>query len=137
MDYSMVVASGRLAVLKQVAELITDRLVCKVITHPSPGMIMIKHTDPLEGTPFFLGEAFATQCEVETGGNMGYGCVLGDEPERALYGAIIDSVLGNGLDISGEIIPDLEAEKKYILDKWSEESKLVSKTKVDFDIKKG
>jgi phosphonate C-P lyase system protein PhnG len=137
MDYSQVVAEGRIEKLKEIAERIVTQFPCKVISHPSPGMVMVKHIDPIEKTAFYLGEAFVTQCEVEVDGNLGYGCVLGDEPERALYGAIIDSVVGSSHGNFEEVNLMLELEKAYIISKWSGESKQISKTKVNFDVKKG
>ena len=136
MDNSQVVAEGRIEKLKDIAEAIVNAFSCRIITHPSPGMIMIKHIDPIEKTPFYLGEAYVTQCEVEVDGKMGYGCVLGDDPERALYGAIIDAVAGNNMPVSEDISSGLDSEKASILEKWAEESRRIAKTKVNFDVKK-
>ncbi len=137
MNYSQVTAEGRLEKLKEMAEGIVIELPCQIIQNPSPGMVMVKHIDPIEKTPFYLGEAFVTQCEVEIGGSLGYGCVLGDEPERALYGAILDAVLGNGIAVPEKVKRLLEEEADEIQQGWSSESRQISRTKVNFDVKKG
>lgn len=137
MHYSQVVAEGRIEKLKDIAEKIVAVFPCRIISHPSPGMIMVKHIDPIEKTPFYLGEAFVTQCEVEIDEKMGYGCVLGDQPERAVYGAIIDAGLGNGMNVPGEVRSMLDEEAIYISNRWRCESGQISKTKVNFDVKKG
>lgn len=137
MELSQIIAEGEISQLKTIAELIVDTLPCKVITQPAPGMVMIKHVDPLEKDPFYLGEAFVTQCEVEIEGNLGYSCVLGNDSERALYGAIIDSVLGNSQIVSAKIIPLLKSEEENILARLTFENKKISQTRVNFDVKKG
>lgn len=137
MNYSQVTAEGRLEKLKEMAEIIVAEHPCQIIHHSSPGMVMVKHIDPIEKTPFYLGEAFVTQCEVEIGENLGYGCVLGDEPERALYGAILDAALGNEMNIPEKVKRLLDEEANDIRHGWSSESKQASRTKVNFDVKKG
>ncbi|HEX9061495.1 MAG TPA: phosphonate C-P lyase system protein PhnG, partial [Clostridia bacterium] len=111
MEYSEIAAEGRLENLKLIAEKIAGMFPLSVITPPSSGMIMIQHTDPVEKTPFYLGEAFVTKCEVDIAGNIGFGCVLGDDPERALYSAIIDAALDT-LAIP-QIEPLLKSEEAY------------------------
>lgn len=137
MDYFKIVAEGRLEKLEVVAQRIVNEFECKVVSSPSPGMIMLKHVDPIDKTQFYLGEAFVTECEVEVSGKLGYGCVLGDEPERALYGAIIDSTLGNGCDIPVEAKELLESEMQHIRNEQVKEKNRVLSTKVNFDVKKG
>lgn len=136
MDYSHVAAEGRLEKLRDIAEKIVALFPCRVISHPSPGMVMVRHLDPIEKTPFYLGEAFVTQCEVELDGNLGYGCVLGNEPERAVYGAIIDAGFGNDMNIPGEVKRMLDVEAEYINEKRNIENRQIAGTKVNFDVKK-
>lgn len=137
MHYSQVIAEGRLEKLKEIAEAIVSKVPCRIISHPTPGMVMVKHIDPLEKTPFYMGEAYVTQCEVEVDSIMGYGCVLGDEPERAVYGAIVDAAASSESKFAGFIGLMLEEEAAYINEKWSKESKQIARTKVNFDVKKG
>ena len=137
MDYTQVVAEGRIEKLKEIAENIVDNAACKVIKSPAPGMIMLKEVDPLEKTPFYLGEAFVTECEVQVDSGLGYSCVLGENIERALYGGIIDAVIGNKHKLAEITITKLSDEEGYIREKLIQESKEISKTKVNFDVKKG
>lgn len=137
MNYIYVVAEGRIEKLKEIAEKIVEKMPCKIISQPSPGMIMIKNIDPLEKTYFYMGEAFVTKCEVEVGGNMGFGCVIGDEPERAIYGAIIDAVIDKDFDGKEQIQKMLSDEDSYLNQEWDKYYSQVSKTKVNFNVKKG
>lgn len=137
MDYYQIVAEGRLEKLQVIVQRIVNEFQCKIVSGPSSGMIMVKHIDPIDKNQFYLGEAFVTQCEVEVTGNLGYGCALGDEKERALYGAIIDARLGNGYDIPVDTLKLLKQEMEYISDKQIKERNQILKTKVNFDVKKG
>ncbi|MBZ4653818.1 MAG: phosphonate lyase system protein PhnG [Peptococcaceae bacterium] len=137
MDYSLIVATGDLEKLKAIAEFIVESHPFKITTEPSPGMVMIRVIDPLEKTPFYLGEAFVTQCEVEIDGNLGYGCVMGYEEERALYGAILDAIMGNDHELASKVRPMLALVEKEILQRYEKETKKVARTRVNFDVKKG
>jgi alpha-D-ribose 1-methylphosphonate 5-triphosphate synthase subunit PhnG len=137
MNYYMIAAEGRLEKIREAAEKIVDKFRCEILSGPSSGMIMVKHLDPVEKTPFYIGEAFVTQCEVEIEGSLGYGCILGDVPERAIYAAIIDSRLGNGMDIPVEAMKILRYEMEYIEKQRIIDNERVLKTKVNFDVKKG
>lgn len=136
MNYSEVVAEGDIKAIKEIAGLIVNRLPCRVIAEPSPGMIMIKHIDPLEYTPFYMGEAFIMQCEVEVDEGLGYGCALGSEPDRALCGAIIDAVIGNGHPLSEWVSGLVKKEAAAIQERREVESKLTAGTRVNFDTRK-
>lgn len=137
MEHAQIIAEGEISQLKMIAEFIVNNLPCKVITHPAPGMVMIKQVDPLEKDPFYLGEAFVTQCEVEIEGNLGYSCVLGNDTERALYGAIIDAVMGHDQPAAREVMPLLAAEEQNISARLAFASEKIARTRVDFDVKKG
>lgn len=133
MSYTEVVAEGDINAIKEIAGMIVDRLPCRVVSEPSAGMVMVKHADPLEYTPFYMGEAFVMQCEVVVDERPGYGCVLGAEPERALCGAIIDAVLGTGHRLSDLISGYVAKEAAAIRDRREAEDRLIAGTRVNFE----
>jgi phosphonate C-P lyase system protein PhnG len=135
MDYSEIVAEASTDAVRLIAESILERVEVKVIRPPSPGMVMVRHTDPLENTLFLLGEACVTECEVVVDGLPGYGCSLGSGEERALCGALVDAVLGGGHAIRAEIASLLEEERARIQERWQAESRAVSSTRVSFDVR--
>ncbi len=63
------------------------------VVGPETGLIQLKATAPLKGTPFHLGEATVTRCVVVVGGRHGYAVVLGHDPERAQIAAYFDALL--------------------------------------------
>ena len=137
MSYTEVVAEGDIDAIKEIAGLIVDRLPCRIVSEPSAGMVMVKHIDPLEYTPFYMGEAFVTQCEVVVDEQPGYGCVLGAEPERAVCAAIIDAVLGNGHPLSDWISGYVKKEAAAVQARREAENKLAASTRVNFQTRKG
>ena len=137
MNIAEIISNGDIKELKSIAEFIVECLPCRVTAEPSAGMVMVKVVDPLEKTPFYLGEAYATQCEVEIEGKIGYGCVLGNDEERALYGAILDAVMSGGHDISGRVKLRLIKIQEEIMLRRDAEIKGALRTRVNFDVKKG
>jgi len=140
MEYSEIIAEAGPDALQEIADVIINRLDVRILKPPSPGMVMVRHSDPLENTLFLLGETFVTECEVEVDGLLGYGCVLGSGEERALCGALVDAVLGGpapGGDtaIRSEIEHLLEAERLRIEARWEVESRAVASTRVSFEVR--
>jgi phosphonate C-P lyase system protein PhnG len=134
-DYAEIVAEASPAAVREIAEAIVNRLEVRILKPPAPGMVMVRHSEPLENTLFLLGEAFVTECEVEVDGLPGYGCVLGSGDERALCGALVDAVVGGGHPLGAEILPMLEAERLRIQARWDAESRSVASTRVSFEVR--
>lgn len=148
MHYSEIVAEGSLDALKAIADEIAMRLSVRVLKAPAPGMVMVRHVDPLETTRFLLGEVFVTECEVEVDGRLGYGCVAGLAEERALCGALVDAVFGGisardsaaprgpvSHTIALDLEPLLDAERVRIEARWDAEGRAVASTRVNFEVR--
>jgi phosphonate C-P lyase system protein PhnG len=135
MHYSEIVAEAGTDAVRLIAETILNHATVKLLKPPAPGMVMVRHTDPLENTLFLLGEACVTECEVEVDGLPGYGCSLGSGEERALCGALVDAVLGGGHAIGPEIVVLLERERMRIEERWQAESRAIASTRVSFDVR--
>jgi phosphonate C-P lyase system protein PhnG len=145
--YSEIVSEGDLAALETIADRIADRTRIRLLKEPAPAMVMVRHVDPLDKTPFNLGEVYVTECEAEVDGVLGYGCCVGKEEARALFAAIIDAVLvdenssvgENGKNGSGALATEVRAwlqeEAERIEERRSLERRAVSGTKVDFDVR--
>lgn len=119
--------------VRTIASAVLDRLPVKLVKAPAPGMVMVRHVDPLERTPYLLGEAYATECEVEVDGILGYGCCLGNEEERALCGALVDAVIAGNNPFRGVLSQLLAAEERRISARREMEEKAVAATRVDFE----
>jgi phosphonate C-P lyase system protein PhnG len=135
MEHSEIVAEGAEEALREIAELIVNRLPVKVLKPPAPGMVMVRQVDPLENVFFFLGETYVTECEVEVDGLLGYGCVLGSGEVRALCGALVDAVVGGAHSFGAEVQPLLAAEEQKIRARREAESSAVASTRVSFDVR--
>lgn len=135
MDHSEIVAEASPEAVREIAEFIANRLPVKVLRPPSPGMVMVRHAEPLENIFFLLGETYVTECEVEVDGQLGYGCILGSGEERALCGALVDAVMGGRHPFAAEVAPLLEAEQRRIEARWEAESRAVASTRVSFEVR--
>ena len=135
MDYSEIVAEASPEAVRSIAEAILGRSTVRVLKAPSPGMVMVRHADPLENTRFLLGEAYVTECEVDVDGHLGYGCVLGTGEERALCGALVDAVMGGGHSMAANIEPLLGEEQRRIEETRRAEDCSVASTRVSFDVR--
>jgi alpha-D-ribose 1-methylphosphonate 5-triphosphate synthase subunit PhnG len=134
-DHSGIMAEGDLATVRAMAEEVTQYLPVRVLKAPAPAMVMVRHAEPLENTPFHLGEAYVTECEVEVDGRLGYGCVLGPNEERALCAAIVDAVVGSGHPIASQLRILLEQERARLEAERLQEARAVGGTRVDFEVR--
>jgi len=135
MDHSEIVAEASAQSVRQIAEAIFARTEVRILKPPSPGMVMVRHSDPLENTLFLLGETYVTECEVDVDGRLGYGAAIGTEDERALCAALVDAVVGTGHPSAPEILPLLEAERDRIQERREAESLEIASTRVSFDVR--
>mgnify|MGYP001091934949 CR=1 FL=1 len=63
------------------------------VVGPEMGLIQLRGSAPLTGTPFHMGEATVTRCVVSVGAASGYAVLLGHDPERAEMAAYFDGLL--------------------------------------------
>jgi len=135
MDHSEIIAEASAQSVRQIAEAILALAEVKILKPPSPGMVMVRHSDPLENTLFLLGETYVTECEVDVDGRLGYGAAIGSEDERALCAALVDAVVGTGHPSAPEIVPLLDAERGRIQERREAESLEIASTRVSFDVR--
>ena len=135
MDYAEIVAEGEVQAVIAALEAVMNALTVKMIRAPAPAMVMVKRVDPVQRTPFYLGEAYVMECEVEVDGFRGYGCVLGESEERALCAAIADAVIAGGHPNAAEMMALLESEAARIEERWEAESRAVASTRVSFEVR--
>jgi alpha-D-ribose 1-methylphosphonate 5-triphosphate synthase subunit PhnG len=118
MDYAMLTEEGNIDTLKEICDIIQRMLPCEIICESSPGIMKISHLDTHEKTHRHIGETKATYCEVEVDGNAGFGCIQGYDAKRALYAALIDSVMFNNHPITSYIAHLLDELENQVLEKW-------------------
>jgi phosphonate C-P lyase system protein PhnG len=135
LDHSEIAAEGSLAALRALAEEVARSLPVRVLRVPAPAMVMVRQVDPLDNTPFYLGEAYVTECEAEVDGRPGYGCVLGPSEERALCAAILDAVVGTGHPLAARLAGPLEQERERLKAERLQEARAVGGTRVDFEVR--
>jgi alpha-D-ribose 1-methylphosphonate 5-triphosphate synthase subunit PhnG len=134
-DPGEVTAEGELAAVRALAEEVAGQLPVQVLKAPAPAMVMVRHTDPLENTAFYLGEVYVTECEVDVDGRLGYGCVLGSSEERALCAAIVDAVVGSGHPFADRLQAALEQERARLAAERQGEARALGGTRVDFEVR--
>src|SRR5215469_12351357 len=106
---SELLAEANLEVLERLADAVLANTEVRVHKLPSAELAQMQVRDPVRGQPFFLGEVLFHECLAEIDGAWGYGCALGQDPERALYAAVLDAALNAGHRLASEIEAALDA----------------------------
>ena len=132
MSISATLSRCRLSELEPFVNRVCDTQQVDILEEPSGAMVMMKHRDPLEKTPFFLGEVFVTQCTVKVSGHIGYGCVTGHDLQRALYAAICDAVWGSDLPLKEELYRAVRSAQASLDEDDRRQNAMVAGTRVDF-----
>jgi len=100
---------------------------------PRAGLVMYTVRDPFD-TPFHLGEVLVSEAEVLLDGQLGYGAICGDEPERALLLAAVDAAeRGGRAAILGEIGEFIDGLEEIHAEKRARSAKLAAATEVRFE----
>jgi len=106
----------------------------RILKQPQVGLLMMAATDSFE-TDFYVGEILVTEAEVEYKGIVGYGMVIGQEPERALLISILDAILrSNDVESINRIEKFLMQKQNEIAVSHEIEKRLIAKTKVSFEM---
>lgn len=100
---------------------------------PEVGLVMLRGRIGGDGAPFNVGEATVTRAVVQiSGGDRGFGQVLGRKPELARMAAIIDAVAQRAADhqlVTSEIIAPIT--RRLAAEKTRKAAETAA-TKVDF-----
>ncbi|MBN2509702.1 MAG: phosphonate C-P lyase system protein PhnG [Spirochaetales bacterium] len=141
MNISQTLSACRIEDIEAFVQRVCDREEILVMEKPSGAMVMMKHRDPLEKTPFYIGEVYVTQCTVKVSGHIGYGCVMGHDAQRALYAAICDAVEGSSTSsqdkndlgyLRSELHEAAEAANKRLDAARQTQEAMTAGTRVDF-----
>jgi len=122
-------------IICQLAHIILDtNPEIRIIKPPQLGLIMMRARETVENQPFNLGEVLVTECTVALGETTGWGCCLGNDPDRAYHLAVVDLALNLGIDPGGKIEATLMAEEKRVTQEKKAEFVNIARSKVQFEI---
>lgn len=109
----------------------------EIVTPPRTGLAMMTSRDPFD-TTFCVGEVLVTEAAVSAGETRGWGVAIGDAPQRALLGAVLD-LLGRTGDLAGlaQAAALIAPAAERLAAERRQEAALVARTKVRFDLMPG
>lgn len=132
MDFQLVITKMDDSSVKELIQLLSSEEI-NITKSPETGLLMMAANDSF-GTDFYLGEILVTEAEVEYKGLKGYAMVMGDEPERALLAASVNTILQEGNGNLKQNVMDfitVQARKTAAADEM--ERRLIAKTRVSFE----
>ena len=130
-------AEANLEVLEFWADAVLANTAVRVHNSPAPELAHMQFRDPVRGQAFFLGEVLFHECSVEIGTTWGYGYALGQDPERALYAAVLDGALNAGHPLSTQIEAALEGAAADAVRRLAVDAQLAERTRVRFEVMEG
>jgi alpha-D-ribose 1-methylphosphonate 5-triphosphate synthase subunit PhnG len=134
---SELLAEASLEVLERLADRVLAGAEVRVHKLPASELAHMQFRDPVRGQPFFLGEVLFHECVVELNGAWGYGYALGQDPQRALFAAVLDAALNAGHPLSAEIEAALDGSAREAAQNAATEATLVERTRVRFEVLDG
>ena len=93
-----IMAAGRAAAIKALAEQILDQLGDVTVVTNRTGLAMLPYQDTVKGTAFHLGEVLVAEAHIQVPdrGVEGYGAVVGRDLEHAMAMAVVDAAIAAG-----------------------------------------
>ena len=101
-----------------------------IIKEPGKTLTMIKMREPVRQSLFYIGEVIVCEAMVEIDGINGMAVTIGDDIEKVLDMAIIDSAINKGVFTGMDTLLTLEKEQN---DKVMRENAMHLKTMVNFE----
>lgn len=104
---------------------------------PELGLVMMRGRESVERQVFNIGEVLVSECSISLDGDLGYGIVTGNQPQRVKAIAIIDVVLHSKAekweDLKQNMFEWIEQESSKQRQQMKKEHQLVERTKVNFE----
>lgn len=135
LDVSELVAEGSLDILRSAGELLAALPGARMLREGERGMYAMVHRETVGDVPFIVGELLVTRAEAEVNGEIGFSCVLGDEPERARLGALIDAGIRSRHAASDRLEAALAEMEADLALRRRREAAMIAATTVRFDVK--
>ena len=101
-----------------------------IVKEPGKTLTMIKMREPVKQSLFYIGEVIVCEASVEIDGVKGIAVAMGDDTEKILNMAIIDSAINKGVFTGMDELLKLEKEQN---DRMMQENALHLKTMVNFN----
>ncbi|MFZ4453055.1 phosphonate C-P lyase system protein PhnG [Salibacterium aidingense] len=106
-------------------------------TKPQKSLVLMKTKDSVSGLNFYNGEILVTECKVTIHHFHGFGIVMGEQPDRSFYMAVIDAAFNAELpEISFWKDRLIQEEARIEKEKLSE-TKHAEASRVQFDTMEG
>lgn len=128
-----ILVEGRSELAESLAGQIESSYSIQIDKHPQKSLVMLKNNDSVSNQPFYVGEVLVTECSVSIENKKGIGVIMGEQPEKAYYLAIIDAALNGRLKETSEWGARLLEEEKAIERRHQKEAVMAARTKVNFD----
>ena len=104
---------------------------------PAKTLVMLPMIEPVRQTRFFIGELLACDAMVSIGGCEGVGVLMGDDFEKVVAVATLDSAFRAGIPLCAQLEETLRAWKDGQDKELRQEAALYGRTRVDFNIMEG
>jgi alpha-D-ribose 1-methylphosphonate 5-triphosphate synthase subunit PhnG len=112
------------------------RGVCEVLLEKAPAktLVMLPMIEPVHQTRFFIGELLACEAMVSIDGCKGIGVLMGDDFEKVVAVATLDSAFRADIPLCGRLEETLCAWKDGQDKRLRQEAARHSRTRVNFNI---
>lgn len=117
-------------VIIELAKEIQTKKEVVIVKSPEKVLAMVKMREPVKEMKFYIGEVIVTETTVSIDGVTGHAVAMGDDFEKTLSMAIIDSACNGGFFEKEELLLELEKEQKI---KEEKENAMFMKTMVNFN----
>lgn len=117
--------------LRELTERCLDEAPAQVLSGPETALVMVRARDTVDGEVFNFGEVLVTRCEASLDGELGWGMVVGDDPDRAVCAAVLDAASRRGFPdgIEDGLKRYLGVAREARHERWAE----VQPTRVEFE----
>lgn len=111
--------------------------IVSVVQPTSMGLVMMKAEESVAKEKFYVGELLTTDATVAVDGVVGYGIVMGHQPDKAYTLALLDAVYNSTddkwVELRRLIDHELKEQRQELIKQKRLRFQLIGRTKVDFE----
>lgn len=117
-------------IIIEMAKEIQEKKEVVIVKSPEKVLAMVKMREPVKEMKFYVGEVIVTETTVSVDGVTGHAVAMGDDFDKTLSMAIIDSAYNGGFFEKEGVLLELEKEQRL---KEEKENAMFMKTMVNFN----
>ncbi|MGY4688341.1 phosphonate C-P lyase system protein PhnG [Salibacterium sp. K-3] len=134
---SRILVHAKLEMMERFCSQLEENYQVVLEAEPQKSLVLMKTKDSVSAQNFYNGEILVTECKVTLHNSPGFGIVIGEQPDRSFFMAVIDAAFNAELPEVSSWMNTLIQEETRIEREKIQETQKAAESQVHFDTMEG